>query len=136
MYERGFGRPKSLRTAAPSGTRLIDSIPHASTTSTTPEATIAVARFVACCDEPHWLSTVVPATWSGRPALEPRGPGDVERLLTDLAHAPADHLADLDRVDAGPVDRGALHEAEQIGRVHGGEGRRCGARVVRAPPRR
>ena len=48
--------------------RLIDSTPHESATSTTPAATSAAARFVACWDDPHCESTVVPATLMGMPA--------------------------------------------------------------------
>ena len=40
-----------------------------SATSTTPDPIIDAARLVACCDDPHWLSTVVAATSSGSPAL-------------------------------------------------------------------
>jgi hypothetical protein len=41
------------------------STPHASATSTTPDATRLVAKFVACCDDPHWLSMVVAGTPTG-----------------------------------------------------------------------
>jgi hypothetical protein len=44
------------------------STPQATATSTTPPADQAVARLVACWDEPHWVSTVVAATDWGRPA--------------------------------------------------------------------
>ena len=62
-------RPRSLRPLEPIGTRLITSTPPASAESTAPLPTSAVARLVACCEEPHWVSTVVLATDSGRPAL-------------------------------------------------------------------
>ena len=39
------------------------------TTSAAPEAMRPAPRLVACCDEPHWLSTVVAATVSGSPAV-------------------------------------------------------------------
>ena len=52
----------------PMGTRLMTSTPHPTATSTTPDATRAVARLVACWDEPHWLSTVVAAAEMGSPA--------------------------------------------------------------------
>ncbi len=52
---------------------------------------------------------------------EPRGAGDVEGLLADLADAAADDLADLGRVDARALDDRPLHGAEQLGRVHGGQ---------------
>ena len=47
----------------------MDSTPQATATSTTPPATRAVARLVACWDEPHCVSTVVAATSMGRPAV-------------------------------------------------------------------
>jgi hypothetical protein len=49
--------------------RLIDSTPHADGHVDDAAATSAVARLVACCDEPHWVSTVVAATVSGSPAV-------------------------------------------------------------------
>ena len=55
------------------------------------------------------------------PGAQPGRACDVERLLTDLADAPTDHLTDLERVDPGPVDRGLLHRPQEHGRVHGGE---------------
>jgi hypothetical protein len=63
-YDFVSGRPGPFETATPSGIRLIDSTPHAMATSTTPDATNAAARLVACCDEPHCASTVVPASRS------------------------------------------------------------------------
>src|SRR5690349_4974844 len=62
-------RPRSLRPLEPIGTRLITSTPPARAESTAPLPTSAVARLVACCDEPHWVSIVVLATVRGRPAL-------------------------------------------------------------------
>ena len=53
----------------PIGMRDIDSTPQPTAASTTPAATNEVARFVACCDDPHWVSTVVAAVPSGSPAL-------------------------------------------------------------------
>ena len=97
------------------------STPQLSATSTTPAFTSVAARLVACCDEPHWASTVVAATSSGMPADEPRGAGDVERLLADLAHAAADELADLVGIDPRPLDRRDLHPTEEVGGVDGRE---------------
>ncbi len=65
----GTPNPSRLELFEPIGMRLIDSTPHATATSTTPPATSAVARFVACCEEPHWVSTVVAATDMGSPAV-------------------------------------------------------------------
>ena len=117
----GSGRSSSLTIVAPSGILLIISMPQLSALSTTPPFTSAAARLVACCDEPHWASTVVAATSRGSPAREPRGPGDVEGLRADLAHAAADDLADQGGVDAAALDRRDLHRAEQVGRVHGAQ---------------
>ena len=130
MYDGGFGRPKSLRTAAPSGTRLIDSMPHASATSTTPDADHRGREVRRLLRRAALAVDGRRRDLEREPGAQPRGAGDVERLLADLAHAAADDLADLERVDAGPLDRGPLHEAEQVGGVHGGE------RAVAAPERR
>src|SRR5262249_55856643 len=51
------------------------------------------------------------------PSSEPCGTRDVEGLLADLAHAAADNLADLQRIDARAFDRGALHCCQQIRRM-------------------
>ncbi len=68
-YDFGIGRPYSPRLSAPIGTRLMTSTPQATATSTTPDPTSDVAKFVACCEEPHCVSIVVAATDSGRPAV-------------------------------------------------------------------
>ena len=107
-----------------------------SATSTTPAATSAAARLVACCDDPHWLSTVVAATSSGSPALSQARPRDVERLLADLAHAAADDLADLQRVDAGAVDRPPAAPRRAGRRDAPWRARRCGDRAALGPLRR
>ena len=49
---------------------------------------------------------------------EPGGARDVERLLAGLGNAPGDDLPHLGRIDARPVDDGALHVGEEVGRVH------------------
>src|SRR5262249_43467009 len=49
-----------------------------------------------------------------KPLREPGDARDVERLLADLRDAAADHLADLARIDLRPLDRSALHGAEQV----------------------
>ena len=42
------------------------STPAAMTTSMAPDITVAAAKWMACCDEPHWRSTEVAGTLSGR----------------------------------------------------------------------
>src|SRR4029453_2453851 len=65
----GTPRPSLRDELEPIGTRDISSTPQAMATSTTPEPTRLVARLVACCEDPHWVSTVVAAVVSGSPAL-------------------------------------------------------------------
>ena len=55
-------------TDAPIGTRVMFSTPAAITTSYAPAITPCAAKCAACCDEPHWRSTVVPTVVSGNPA--------------------------------------------------------------------
>ena len=117
----GIPSPSCFAPLAPIGTRLIASTPHAIATSTTPEPISDAARPVACWLEPHCVSTVVAAVVEREPGREPRGAGDVERLLAGLADAAADDLLDLGRVDTGPVDQRLLDETEGLGRVHGGQ---------------
>jgi hypothetical protein len=50
------------------GTRVIDSTPAAMTTSLTPAMIDCAARWTASCEEPHWRSTVIAGTLSGKPA--------------------------------------------------------------------
>ena len=52
----------------PIGTRLISSTPPATTMSAWPETIIAAAVWTACCEDPHWRSTVCPGTVFGQPA--------------------------------------------------------------------
>src|SRR6478672_11468069 len=68
-YDFGTGRPYSPREFDPIGTRLMTSTPQPIAMSTTPDPTRLVATFVACCDDPHCVSTVVAATDRGRPAV-------------------------------------------------------------------
>ena len=114
-------RPRSLRPLEPIGTRLITSTPPARAESTAPLPTSAVARLVACCEEPHCVSTVVLATDEREAGAEPRGAADVEGLLADLAHAAGDDLADAAGSMPGALDGRLLHGGEQVGGVDGGE---------------
>ena len=82
------------------GTRLMTSTPQATATSTTPEATRLVARLVACWEEPHWVSTVVAATCSGRPAVSQAVRAMLNDCMPTWLTQPPDDLADLGRVDA------------------------------------
>ena len=50
------------------GLRDMDSTPPAMTMSYWPETMPAAAKWTACCEDPHWRSTVTPVTVSGKPA--------------------------------------------------------------------
>ncbi len=54
--------------AEPMGMADMFCTPAATTTSAVPDMTAWAAKCTACCDEPHWRSTVVPGTCSGSPA--------------------------------------------------------------------
>ena len=101
----------------PSGTRVIISTPQASTRSSMPAPIRPAASVVACWLEPHWLSIVVAGDLDRQALREPGGARDVEGLLAHLRDAAADDLADRAGIDPGALDRGALHGAEQIGRM-------------------
>jgi hypothetical protein len=68
-YDFGTARPGPFFVFDPIGMRVIDSTPPATAMSTTPAPIRLAARFVACCDDPHCVSTVVLATDNGRPAV-------------------------------------------------------------------
>ena len=57
----------------PSAPGDIDSTPPATATSYCPAITPAAAKCTACCDEPHWRSTVVPGTRLRPAGREHRG---------------------------------------------------------------
>ena len=63
----------------PIGTRDIISTPPATTRSSCPDQTAAAALKFVCIEEPHWRSTVVPATETGQPA--------VSAMLRPMFHA-------------------------------------------------
>src|SRR4051812_47471800 len=50
------------------GVRLMHSTPQAIARSYEPAITAWATKWTACCDEPHWRSTVVPGTCHGSPA--------------------------------------------------------------------
>ena len=61
------------------------STPAAIVMSHTPDWMRFAAKWIACCDEPHWRSTVVAGTSIGKPRGEHRLARDVHRLLAGLA---------------------------------------------------
>ena len=75
----------------PIGTRVMLSMPLASTMSCVPDSTACAANIIACCDEPHWRSMVTAGIESGRfdasTALRPRSivcwpPCDTQPVMT------------------------------------------------------
>jgi len=52
-------------TGVPIGTRDMLSTPAAITTSCVPDMTAWAAKWIACCEEPHWRSIVTAGTLSG-----------------------------------------------------------------------
>ena len=52
-------------TERPIGTRVMLSTPAAMTMSCVPDITAWAAKCSACCEEPHWRSTLVAGTLSG-----------------------------------------------------------------------
>ena len=92
--------------------------PPATTRSAVPLITACAAKCTACCDEPHWRSTVVPGTSSGSPADEPARAGDVAGLRADRVDAAEHDVVDRGRVDVGALDQRADRVGAEIGRVH------------------
>ena len=66
---RADGRAVRTPTLAPSRTRLIASMPQAMPMLIAPAAISPAMRWLACWPQPHWQSTVVAPTCSGRPAV-------------------------------------------------------------------
>ncbi len=61
FHSSGKGLPGPCLEPEPSGTRDIASTPQLIPTSITPAAIMLAAMCEACCEEPHWQSTVVAA---------------------------------------------------------------------------
>ena len=89
--------------------------------SIAPVAIRPAIRWLACWPLPHWQSTVVAPTCSGRPAVSQRHPGDVVGLLAELRDAAADELLDVAGVDAGLLHERLLHSAQQLGGMQAGQ---------------
>ena len=120
-HDAGRSTERSGPALAPSPIALIASMPQAMPMSMAPAAIRPAIRWLACCPLPHWQSTVVAPTCSGRPATSHADPGDVVGLLGELRDAAADHLLDLAGVDAGLLHDRPLHSAEKLGRMQAGQ---------------
>ena len=83
-----------------------------------PEITPWAAKLIACWLLPHWRSTVVPGTDSGKPGAEQRIAGDVDGLVADLGDGAGDHVVDLRGVDARAGHQFGQAVREQVDRQH------------------
>ncbi len=79
--------------------------PAATTTSLTPAITAWAAKCTACCDEPHWRSTVTPGTCSGSPAAS-----HAVRAMSPACGPIGVEAAHHDVLDGAGVDAGAVDE--------------------------
>ena len=126
----GLNGPVPPRAFDDIGARVIDSTPHAIARSYAPAITPWATKCIACCDEPHWRSTLVAGTCGGSPpatqalrvTLQPCSPG--------LGDASADDVVD-ERRDRRRCSTSAFSdEAEQVGGMPPGE------RALALPDRR
>ena len=102
---------------APIGTRVMTSTPAAMTMSYAPAITPCAAKCADCCDEPHWRSTVVAGTVSGKPGGEHGVAADVRGLLADLHDAAHDHVVDQRGVELVALDERLQRLGGEVGRV-------------------
>jgi hypothetical protein len=84
-----------------------------------PEAISPAIMWVACWEDPHAESTVVPAVRQA--GVQPGRPSHVVGLLARLGDAAADDLPDLVGGHAGALQHRLLRDAEKGGRVHAGQ---------------
>ncbi len=125
-------KPSRLPTSR-CGARVIDSIPPATTISTSPARISASAVAIAFSPERHSLLIVIAGTVIGMPALAAGDPGGA---LADpgLQHLPHDHVVDRGRVDVGLLQRTTDRHGPELRRrevaqrpqqpAHGGTGPR------------
>ena len=72
------------------------------------------AKWMACCEDPHWRSMVVAGTDSGQPGGQHGVAADVERLLGDLHDAAHDHVVDQGRVELVALGQGLERLGGQV----------------------
>ena len=82
-----------------------------------PAMTAWAAKWMACCAEPHWRSTVVPGTDSGKPGGQGGVAGDVHRLLPDGHGAAHDHVLHQGGVQVVAGQQGGQGLGGQVGGV-------------------
>ena len=116
-------------TDAPIGTRVMFSTPAAITTSYAPAITPCAAKCAACCDEPHWRSTVVPTVDLGEPGGERGVAADVDALLADLHDAAHDHVLDEGGVEVVALDERSQRVGGEVDGVDVLRACRCGVRA-------
>ncbi len=76
---------------------------------------------MACWAEPHWRSTVVPGTDSGKPGRQRGVAGDVHRLLPDGHGAAHDHVLHQGGVEVVAGQQGGQRLGRQVGGVPPGQ---------------
>ncbi len=91
--------------------------PPATTTSLVPLMTAWAAKWTACCADPHWRSTVVPGTSSGRPAASQQVRAMSPAWGPMVSHAAEDHVLDGARVDVVAIDDGPKDVGADVGRM-------------------
>ena len=82
---------------------------------------VAALKFV-CIEEPHWRSTVVPATETGQPAVSGTLRPMFQRLLVHLRDAAPLDVLDRGRVDAVALDEGVDDLRGELVAANRGEG--------------
>ena len=99
------------------GTRLIDSTPAPMATSMAPDMTAWAAKWMACWADPHWRSTVVPGTDSGKPAARAALRAMFMACSPDRHGAAHDHVLDQGGVEVVAGQQGGQRLGRQVGGV-------------------
>lgn len=121
FHSSGNGFPGPCFEPEPSGTRDIASTPQLMPTSMTPDAIMFAVMWDACCDEPHWQSTVVAAVSYGRPIVSQAVRAGFMDCSPHAGDRAADYLLHGVGGDAGAAEEFAVGLAEEVGGVQIGE---------------
>lgn len=121
FHSSGQGFPGPCLEPLPSGTRDIASTPQPMPTSMTPAATMLATMWDACCEEPHWQSTVVAAVSYGSPTVSQALRAGFMDCSCGVGDRAADDLFDAVGLDSGAAEKFTVGLAQQIGGVQIGE---------------
>ena len=83
--------------------------------------TPCAAKCAACCDEPHWRSTVVAGHRLGPTGAEHGVAADVETLAADLHDATHDHVVDERGIEVVALGERLEHFGGEVGGVPTGQ---------------